>query len=48
MRRRTLRSFPTSAWMGMLDPGDVSCTESPYGAPREDAYYFRGFRCCAD
>jgi formylglycine-generating enzyme required for sulfatase activity len=41
-------SAGTSAWMGGLDAGDVACSDSHYGAPRENQYYFRGFRCCAD
>lgn len=41
-------SAGTSAWLGMLSPSDVTCSGSHYGAPRDDTYYFRGFRCCSD
>jgi formylglycine-generating enzyme len=41
-------SAGSSAWIGTLPPGDLTCAESPYGAAREDAYYLRGFRCCSE
>jgi sulfatase modifying factor 1 len=41
-------SAGSSTNMGVLKPEDLSCSGSVYGSPRNDTYFLRGFRCCAD
>jgi formylglycine-generating enzyme required for sulfatase activity len=37
-----------ASYTGALNPDDITCHGSLFGAPRNTHYYLLGFRCCAD
>jgi formylglycine-generating enzyme required for sulfatase activity len=41
-------SAGTSAWLDGLTPGEITCADSLYSAPRNNKWVMLGFRCCSD